>query len=36
MLAFMQLIFRYVFFKFQNIPLALADWQYGLLVLSTI
>ncbi|WP_428831872.1 geranylgeranylglycerol-phosphate geranylgeranyltransferase [Flavobacterium algoritolerans] len=32
----MQLIFRYVFFKFQNIPLALADWQYGLLVLSTI
>lgn len=24
------------FFKFQNIPLALADWQYGLLVLSTI
>lgn len=36
MLAFMQLIFRYVFFKFQNIPLALADWQYGLLVLSTV
>jgi 4-hydroxybenzoate polyprenyltransferase len=36
MLAFMQLIFRYVFFKFQDIPLALADWQYGLLVLSTI
>ena len=36
MLAFMQLIFRYGFFKFQNIPLALADWQYGLLVLSTI
>lgn len=36
MLAFMQLIFRYVFFKFQNIPLALADCQYGLLVLSTI
>ncbi len=36
MLAFMQLIFRYIFFKFQNIPLALADWQYGLLVLSTI
>ena len=36
LLAFMQLIFRYVFFKFQNIPLALADWQYGLLVLSTI
>lgn len=36
MLAFMQVIFRYGFFKFQNIPLALADWQYGLLVLSTI
>ncbi|MFV8373233.1 geranylgeranylglycerol-phosphate geranylgeranyltransferase [Flavobacterium sp. LB2P74] len=36
LLAFMQLIFRYVFFNFQNIPLALADWQYGLLVLSTI
>ncbi|MFV8366416.1 geranylgeranylglycerol-phosphate geranylgeranyltransferase [Flavobacterium sp. XS1P27] len=36
MLAFMQFIFRYVFFKFQDIPLALADWQYVLLVLSTI
>lgn len=36
MLAFMQLIFRFVFFKFQDVPLALADWQYGLLVLSTI
>jgi 4-hydroxybenzoate polyprenyltransferase len=36
MLAFMQLIFRYGFFKIQNIPLALADWQYGLLVLSTV
>ncbi|TDE53454.1 geranylgeranylglycerol-phosphate geranylgeranyltransferase [Flavobacterium sp. GT3P67] len=36
MLAFMQLIFRFVFFKFQDIHLALADWQYGLLVLSTI
>ena len=35
MLAFMQLIFRYGFFKFQNIPLALNDWQFGLLVLST-
>ena len=32
----MQLIFRYGFFKIQNIPLALADWQYGLLVLSTV
>ena len=36
LLAFMQLIFRYGFFKFQNIPLSLADWQYLLLVLSTI
>ena len=36
MLAFMQLIFRYGFLKLQNIPLALTDWQYGLLVLSTV
>lgn len=36
MLAFMQLIFRYGFLKLQNIPLALNDWQYGLLVLSTV
>ncbi|WP_081897834.1 geranylgeranylglycerol-phosphate geranylgeranyltransferase [Flavobacterium sp. 83] len=36
MLAFMQLVFRYGFFKFQNIPLALNDWQYTLLVLSTV
>jgi len=36
MLAFMQLIFRYAFFKIQDIPVALADWQYGLLVLSTV
>jgi 4-hydroxybenzoate polyprenyltransferase len=36
MLAFMQLVFRYGFFKFQNISLALNDWQYGLLVLSTV
>ncbi|MFV5701219.1 geranylgeranylglycerol-phosphate geranylgeranyltransferase [Flavobacterium sp. XS2P12] len=36
MLAFMQLIFRYGFFKFQNIPLALNNWQFGLLVLSTV
>ncbi|OYX85734.1 MAG: prenyltransferase [Flavobacteriales bacterium 32-34-25] len=35
MLAFMQLIFRYGFLKLQKIDLALADWQYGLLVLST-
>ncbi len=34
----MQLIFRYGFFKLQYIPvaLALADWQYILLVLSTL
>jgi hypothetical protein len=25
-----------MFFKIQDIPLALADWQYGLLVLSTV
>jgi 4-hydroxybenzoate polyprenyltransferase len=36
MLAFMQLIFRYGFLELQNIPLALADWQYMLLVLSTM
>jgi 4-hydroxybenzoate polyprenyltransferase len=36
MLAFMQLVFRYGFFKFQNIPLSLADWQYVLLVVSTV
>ena len=36
MLAFMQLIFRYGFFKIQNVPLALTDWQYWLLVLSTV
>ena len=36
MLAFMQLIFRYGFLELQNIPLALADWQYILLVLATM
>lgn len=36
LLAFMQVIFRYGFLKFQNIFLALSDWQYGLLVLSTV
>lgn len=36
LLAFMQLIFRYGFLKLQNIPLALSDWQFGLLVLATI
>lgn len=32
----MQLIFRYGFLELQNIPLALADWQYMLLVLATL
>jgi 4-hydroxybenzoate polyprenyltransferase len=36
LLAFMQLIFRYGFLKLQNIPLALIDWQYILLVISTV
>ena len=36
MLALMQLIFRYGFLELQNIPLALADWQYGILVLATV
>lgn len=36
LLAFMQLIFRYGFLKLQNISLALSDFQYGLLVLSTV
>ena len=36
LLAFMQLVFRFGFLKFQNIPLALADWQYLLLVVSTV
>ena len=36
MLALMQLLFRYGFLKLQNIPLALSDWQYGLLVLATL
>jgi 4-hydroxybenzoate polyprenyltransferase len=36
MLAFMQLIFRYGFLELQNIPLALADWEYMLLVLATV
>jgi 4-hydroxybenzoate polyprenyltransferase len=35
MLALMQLIFRYGFLELQNIPLALADWQYILLVFAT-
>ena len=36
LLAFMQLLVRYGFLKQQNIPLALADFQFGLLVLATI
>jgi 4-hydroxybenzoate polyprenyltransferase len=36
MLALMQFIFRYSFLELQNIPLALADWQYILLVLATV
>ena len=36
MLAFMQLLFRYGFLKLQHAPLSLADWQYCLLVLSTV
>lgn len=36
MLALMQLIFRYGFLELQNIPLALSDWQYGILVLATV
>jgi len=36
LLAFMQLIFRYGFLKYQDIWLSLSDIQYGLLVLSTV
>lgn len=36
LLAFMQLVFRYGFLKFQDIPLALNHFQFGLLVLSTV
>jgi 4-hydroxybenzoate polyprenyltransferase len=36
MIAFMQLLFRYGFLELQNIPLVLKDWQYFLLVLSTV
>ena len=32
----MQLTFRYGFLKLQNVTLSLADWQYLLLVLSTV
>lgn len=36
LVALMQLIFRFGFLKLQNIPVALTDWQYGLLVLATV
>lgn len=36
LLALMQFIFRYGFFKTENIPLALSDWQYGSLIASTV
>ena len=36
LLAFMQIVFRYGFLKLQNIPLALSDFNYALLVLSTV
>ena len=32
----MQFVFRYGFLKLQNITLALTDWQFALLVLSTV
>ena len=32
----MQLIFRYGFFRYRHIPLALENWQFNLLVLSTV
>lgn len=36
MLALMQLLFRYGFLNYQNIPLALNDWQYFILVFATV
>lgn len=36
LLALMQLVFRYGFLECQSIPLALNDWQFALLVLSTV
>lgn len=36
LLALMQLAFRYGFLTHQNVPLALADWQYLLLILATL
>ena len=36
LIAFMLLTFHYGFLKFQDISLALNDWQFGLFVLATI
>ncbi len=36
MLALMQLIFRYGFLIWYDVPLALTHWQYALLILATI
>ncbi|WDO11799.1 geranylgeranylglycerol-phosphate geranylgeranyltransferase [Flavobacterium sp. WW92] len=36
LLALMQLVFRYGFLESQSIPLALNDWQFALLVFSTV
>lgn len=36
MLALMQLLFRYGFLNYQNIPLALNDFQYFMLVFATV
>jgi 4-hydroxybenzoate polyprenyltransferase len=36
MLAFMQILFRYAFLEQQDIPLALSNLNYGLLILSTL
>jgi len=36
LIVLLQLVFRYGFLKFQNIPLTLTDWQYGLLILATV
>ncbi|MDI1255794.1 MAG: geranylgeranylglycerol-phosphate geranylgeranyltransferase [Flavobacterium sp.] len=35
-IALMQIIVHYGFFKFQSIALALNDWQYALLVIATV
>lgn len=36
MIAAMQLIFRYGFLELRGIALALADWQYAILVMATV